>query len=77
MALHIPGQGIDDLVRRADEAMTYHSKRGYTEYYEGILHGAAEYFHEPVTITVTTESPNTARAEIVFPTGRRPKALAA
>jgi len=57
--------------------MTYHSKRGYTEYYEGILHGAAEYFHEPVTITVTTDSPNTARAEIVFPTGRRPKALAA
>ena len=57
--------------------MTYHSKRGYSEYFEGILKGAAEYFHEPATITVKALDKETARAEIAFPRGRRPKALGA
>ncbi|MHC1788925.1 methyl-accepting chemotaxis protein [Solidesulfovibrio sp.] len=58
--------------------MTYVSKRGYPEYYEGILRGAAEFFKEPATITVSHTDPNTARAEVVFPAGRRPaKALGA
>jgi methyl-accepting chemotaxis protein len=58
--------------------MTYHSRRGYPEYFEGILHGAAQYFHEPVTITVTPTDKHTARAEIVFSAKGRPsKALSA
>jgi len=57
--------------------MTYHSKRGYPEYFEGILKGAAEYFHEPATITVSAVDKGTARAEIVFPQGRKPRALGA
>ncbi|WP_243362973.1 methyl-accepting chemotaxis protein [Fundidesulfovibrio terrae] len=54
--------------------MTYHSKRGYGDYYEGILKGAAEFFREPVSITVTPERDGSARAEIVF---KGAKALAA
>ena len=58
--------------------MTYHSKRAYPEYYEGILRGAAEFFKEPVEITVSYSNPATARAEIVFlGSTRRPKALGA
>ena len=58
--------------------MTYHSNRAYPEYYEGILRGAAEFFKEPVDITVSSSNPNTARAEIVFhASARRPKALGA
>ena len=58
--------------------MTYHSRRGYGEYFEGILSGAAEYFHEPVRITVTAPDKNTARAEIQFlAKSKRPKALGA
>jgi len=65
-------EGPDRLI------MTYHSKRGYPEYYEGILNAAAAYFHEPVAITVTTDGPNVARAEIVFKGGAgHPKALSA
>ncbi|MFU2207352.1 methyl-accepting chemotaxis protein [Solidesulfovibrio sp. C21] len=59
--------------------MTYHSRRGYPEYYEGILRGAAEYFKEPVTITVSTGDKHTVRAEIAFaslPAGGARKALA-
>ncbi|MHC1711552.1 MAG: methyl-accepting chemotaxis protein [Solidesulfovibrio sp.] len=59
--------------------MTYHSQRSYPEYFEGILRGAAEYFREPVTITVSGIDKHTARAEVVFPaaSNRRPKALGA
>uniref|UniRef100_I2Q276 Methyl-accepting chemotaxis protein n=1 Tax=Desulfovibrio sp. U5L TaxID=596152 RepID=I2Q276_9BACT len=59
--------------------MTYHSTRGYPEYFEGILRGAAEHFREPVTITVSSVDRQTARAEIVFQAlaGGRPKALGA
>jgi methyl-accepting chemotaxis protein len=60
--------------------MTYHSRRGYPEYYEGILRGAAEYFHEPAAITVSAGDSHTVRAEIVFPSGSgrgRAKALGA
>ncbi|MFP5257698.1 MAG: methyl-accepting chemotaxis protein [Acidobacteriota bacterium] len=58
--------------------MTYHSKRSYPEYYEGILRGAAEFFKEPVDIAVSYRDPHTARAEIVFRgSGRRAKALSA
>jgi methyl-accepting chemotaxis protein len=58
--------------------MTYQSRRGYPEYFEGILQGAAEHFHEPVAITVTSTDKNSARAEIVFSAaGRRPRALSA
>ncbi len=58
--------------------MTYHSTRGYPEYFEGILHGAADYYNEPATITVTAPDKRTARAEIVFPaSSRHPKALGA
>ncbi|WP_231583688.1 methyl-accepting chemotaxis protein [Desulfovibrio sp. TomC] len=58
--------------------MTYHSKRAYPEYYEGILRGAAEFFKEPADITVSYSDPHTARAEIIFRgTARRPKALGA
>ncbi|MYL82580.1 PAS domain-containing protein [Desulfovibrio aerotolerans] len=57
--------------------MTYHSKRAYPEYYEGILRGAAEFFKEPVDISVSYNDPHTARAEVVFRGGRRPKALGA
>jgi len=58
--------------------MTYHSKRAYPEYYEGILRGAAEFFKEPVDIAVSFADPRTARAEIIFRgNGRRPKALGA
>ena len=54
--------------------MTYHSKRGYAEYYEGILRGAADFFKEPVNITVSTQKDGSARAEIVF---KGPRALRA
>ena len=41
-------------------------------------HGAAEYFHEPVTIAVSPIDKTTTRAEITFSkTGRKPKALSA
>jgi methyl-accepting chemotaxis protein len=47
--------------------MTYHSRRGYPEYYEGILRGAAEFFREPVDIVVTPSGDGkTAKAEITF-----------
>jgi len=58
--------------------MTYLSKRGYPEYFEGILRGAAEYFNEPITLNVSSTDKNTARAEIIFSSSkRRPKALGA
>ena len=58
--------------------MTYMSKRGYPEYYEGILRGAAEFFKEPVEISVSYNAPHTARAEIVFRSPQKaPKALGA
>ncbi|MEA5088652.1 methyl-accepting chemotaxis protein [Solidesulfovibrio sp.] len=60
--------------------MTYHSRRGYPEYFEGILRGAAEHYREPVTITVTTAGDGkSARADIVFRAAGsgRPKALGA
>jgi len=58
--------------------MTYHSRRGYSEYFEGILQGAADYFHEPVRIAVTSPDKTTARAEIQFlAKSKRPKALGA
>ncbi len=54
--------------------MTYHSRRGYPEYFEGILRGAAEHFRESPRITVTPSADGkTARAEIAF----RPAALGA
>jgi methyl-accepting chemotaxis protein len=57
--------------------MTYHSKRGYPHYFEGILNGAAEFFKERVKITVTRVNDETYRAEIMFQGGAaRPKALA-
>ena len=60
--------------------MTYRSRRGYPEYFEGILHGAAEYYQVPARITVSASGDGaTARAEIVFPPerGARPRALGA
>ncbi|MBI4807004.1 MAG: heme NO-binding domain-containing protein [Desulfovibrio sp.] len=54
--------------------MTYHSKRGYAEYYEGILRGAADFFKEPVDISVSMQNDGSARAEIVF---KGPRALRA
>jgi len=56
--------------------MTYHSKRGYPHYFEGILNGAAEFFKERVKITVTPAGAESSRAEIVFPAGSaKPRAL--
>jgi methyl-accepting chemotaxis protein len=56
--------------------MTYHSKRGYPHYFEGILNGAADFFKERVKITVSPVNAETARAEIVFPAGSgKPRAL--
>ncbi|QLA16974.1 methyl-accepting chemotaxis protein [Desulfolutivibrio sulfoxidireducens] len=56
--------------------MTYHSKRGYPHYYEGILNGAAEFYKERVRITVKPVDKETWRAEIVFPSGSsKPRAL--
>ena len=46
--------------------MIYKSRRGYHQYFEGILRGAAEHFKTPVDITVQVQDPETARAEIVF-----------
>jgi methyl-accepting chemotaxis protein len=58
--------------------MTYMSKRGYPEYFEGILLGAAEFFKEPVSINVSYTDPHTVRAEITFRSApKRPKALGA
>jgi methyl-accepting chemotaxis protein len=57
--------------------MTYHSKRGYPHYFEGILNGAAEFFKERVKINVAKVNDETYRADIVFQGGAsRPKALA-
>ncbi len=58
--------------------MTYHSRRAYPEYFEGILKGAAEYFREPVAISVTASDGRSARAEIFFTAGagKHPAALA-
>ncbi len=56
--------------------MTYHSKRGYPHYFEGILNGAAEFFKERVRITVKPVDHETWRAEIAFPSGSsKPRAL--
>ncbi len=58
--------------------MTYHSRRNYPEYFEGILRGAAEFFQEPVKIMVASgQDGHTARAEITFPAASRPRALRA
>ncbi len=46
--------------------MIYKSKRGYHQYFEGILRGAAEHYKTPVDITVQVQDPETARAEILF-----------
>ncbi len=46
--------------------MTYKSERGLFDYFEGIIHGAAEYFKEPVKVNVTPVDDRTARAEIRF-----------
>jgi methyl-accepting chemotaxis protein len=50
--------------------MTYHSRRGYGEYFEGIIKGAAEFFKQPVTVRITPLDTATTRAEITF-TGPR------
>lgn len=46
--------------------MNYRSKRGFFDYFEGILNGAAEYKGEPVSIVVKPLDSETARAEIRF-----------
>jgi methyl-accepting chemotaxis protein len=46
--------------------MIYKSRRGYHHYFEGILRGAAEFYKAPVDISVQTQDPETARAEITF-----------
>ncbi len=47
--------------------MIYKSRRGYHDYFEGILHGAAEFYKTPAQISVQVQDDETARAEIVFP----------
>ncbi len=57
--------------------MTYHSRRGYPHYFEGILNGAAEFFKERVRIAVKPVDKEAWRAEIVFLSGStKPRALA-
>ncbi|MDR3639993.1 MAG: methyl-accepting chemotaxis protein [Humidesulfovibrio sp.] len=46
--------------------MIYKSRRGYHHYFEGILHGAAEFYKAPVDIRVQIQDRETARAEISF-----------
>ena len=46
--------------------MNYRSSRGLFDYFEGILHGAAEFKGEPVRIKVVPLDKDTARAEITF-----------
>jgi len=46
--------------------MTYHSKRGYGDYFEGILMGSADYYKEPVSVAVRPMPDGSARAEITF-----------
>jgi methyl-accepting chemotaxis protein len=70
--IHPPRFTYDDQGNKL--VMTYHSKRGYGDYFEGILQGAAEFFKEPVNITVTPQRDGSARAEIVF---KGPRALGA
>ncbi len=55
--------------------MTYESKRGYHDYFEGILRGAADFLKTRADITVEKLGPDRARATIVFPDGAGPKAL--
>jgi len=52
--------------------MTYHSKRGYGEYFEGILKGAVEFFKQPVDIRITPLGGAQVQAEITF---KGPRAL--
>jgi methyl-accepting chemotaxis protein len=52
--------------------MTYHSKRGYGEYFEGIIKGAAEFFKQPVEVRITPLDQATVQAEITF---KGPRAL--
>ncbi|MHC1701928.1 MAG: methyl-accepting chemotaxis protein [Humidesulfovibrio sp.] len=46
--------------------MIYKSRRGYHQYFEGILRGAAEHYKTPVDISVQALDSETARAEILF-----------
>jgi len=46
--------------------MIYKSRRGYHDYFEGILRGAAEFYKTPVDISVQTQDAETARAEVIF-----------
>lgn len=56
--------------------MTYLSKRGYHDYFEGILRGAAGFFGKKPNITVEKLDAGRAKATIVFPAGTyKPKAL--
>ncbi len=56
--------------------MTYHSRRGYPDYFEGILRGAAAFYGKNPDIKVETLDAERARATIRFREGTyRPKAL--
>jgi methyl-accepting chemotaxis protein len=46
--------------------MNYHSKRALFAYFQGILEGAAEFFHEKVDVKLKPLDAETARAEIHF-----------
>jgi methyl-accepting chemotaxis protein len=46
--------------------MNYRSKRGFFDYFEGILNGAALFKQEKVKIVVKPLDDETARAEITF-----------
>ncbi len=62
---------------KGDElVMTYVSKRGYHDYFEGILRGAAGFFGKKPNISVEKLDAERAKAVIVFPSGTyKPKAL--
>ncbi len=46
--------------------MTYHSSRGYGDYFEGILKGAAEHFGQSISVKTSNVDKETTRAEIQF-----------